>query len=507
MRPASRTFRAAAVTLALWLASGVPFAVQAQTRALPSNLVATLSLDGLQPTPPRVATPSSTATAPPPPTHLRSGFVPPECRAEQTLDSPLLVDCWLRHVPRVAAAIRWEFVGKDGPQVRAWPEWDEDSRRGVREAFQSARRWYAGGMKSWTGPMAPEPPENREAPHLNDDSVVTVLDGATTWSLFTAQVGLSLAAELGGWMPWSLRGYATDALEDLFDAPRRMFTYDRDTEDDVNTVFPGYSPRGAVTPSHPATTFRFLRDNRLLGATPVDTIAAVLEWSRRHMRLAFRLVDAREDDLPRPRHLAYWHYEGKAPLVRILGGTRLNHPKWGPKSPETEHWTSGCAMTTDALTWILRAANIPTRRASLGTATRATCGHMTPFFSAEGLYLSHGDDPYDPMSQTASFTTEALLVRAPMWRAWFPEGPGEPWCWNVGRRVVDLNVRFPSEHLVRLYCEDTLKATPREEGLVLLAFRSLYQLGDLERHGLWDDLATRATKSTAESCVRLRGGR
>ena len=503
MRRRRATHSALALLLCLGLASGNPLA--AQSPRAPAGVVAALSLDPPEATPPIGPPPTA---GPSKPVRLRTGGVPAECEALLALDDPTAVDCWLRHFPKVAGAIRWEFVGARGRRVLAWPEWDEEARGSVRVAFAAARRWKAGGMKGWTAPMASEPPINREAPHVDDRSVATVFDGGTAWILFSSHVGLSLAAEMGGWMPWSIRGYDAAALADLYDASESMFIYDREDGGPDDTVFPGYAARGVVTPTHPTVSYRFLHDRGLLRDSPLATITAVLEWSRRHLTLAFHLGDPAAH-LPRKHHQAYWHYAGKAPLVSILSGTRLADAEWQkefprpPLPPRPQHWTAGCAMTTDAYTWLLRVANVPVRRAG----ARATCGHVAPYFSSEGLYLSHGDDAYDEMVKTASFSTELLLVRAPMWKAWFPDGEGTAWCWNVGRRVQDLNINLPSEHLVGEHCEDVLNATPRDESRVLSAFRNLYTLDQLEKAHLWSRLSDRALASKMESCVRLRSGR
>src|SRR5262245_53257959 len=119
-----RRRRATRSALALLLCASPVFPQPAQT---PAGVVAALSFD--RPGPDRTL-PSDAPTATPPtaPVRLRSGFVPEACRARQVLDDPTLVDCWLEQFPRVAAAIRWEFVDTRGPRARAWPDWDEDAR-------------------------------------------------------------------------------------------------------------------------------------------------------------------------------------------------------------------------------------------------------------------------------------------------------------------------------------------------------------------------------------------
>jgi hypothetical protein len=498
MRQPSRGVRA--VVLVAASVAALPASLVAQSGALEVTTVAALSLDPVGPSrglPPAPDGQPIRSTA-----RLGSGFVPTVCAELQAHDSARLVDCWLGQFPRIAETIRWEFVQPDGrTRIASWPEWDDASRQAVRDAFVHARMWWSGGLRSWPGVPFQDPPENLEQPFLGDQRLVTVLDGPTAaWPLYTAQIGLSLAAEIGRWVPWSLRSYDREALQDLFDAPRNMFVYDTNDGGPDDTVALGYSPRGAVTPPHPTTSFRFLFENRLPAGTPVDTIANVLEWSRRHVQRDWPLTDPLVgDELPIPHGVAFWQYAGKAPVARILAGTRVADPR----AREPWSWTHGCAMTSDTLAWLLRAVNIPVRRLDM----RGSCPHSTAFFSGENVYLSHGDDPYDVLSSTGSFSARLLLVSARLWQTWFPAGDGEPWCWNVGRRVIDLNFTFPSDYLVGVHCTDVLSGASHDESEVRKAFRNLYTQEQLEGSGLWQRLSERAETSTAPACVAVRAKR
>ena len=499
-------FAPGAVRATVLLLLAVPLARDAAAQSFLEGrqLAAAFSLKPVEPGLPRTTAPAGSAAPAAAAVSVTSGFVPPECRKLYDADSPRLVDCWLAQNPHVAQAIRWEFTGNGASQILSWPEWREESRQPVREAFMNARKWRASGMKTWPGPAYQDPPENKEAASLGPASVTTVLDGETAaWPFFTTQVGLSLAAEMGSWMSWSLRDFDDDALADLFDAPRRMYTYDSGDGSADDTVYAGYSPIGTVTPAFPITSFRFFADNRLIGATPLETVTAVLEWSRKHMQDAVRLSPSATEDPARLFHEAYWQYPGKAPLARVLAGTRVSDARVSRSFPEAVSWSGGCATTTDAIVWLLRAVNIPARRAG----SPATCNHFTAYFPWAKAYLSHGNDAYHPLAKTASFTMDKLLVPAPIWQALFPKVRSGAWCWNVGRRVIDLNLRDPSDHLVGLYCEDTRAGVARESGQVHAAFENLYSMTQLKQRSLWERLAALAETSNADACVRLRAGR
>jgi hypothetical protein len=498
MRHAPTAGRAAIMILL----AGVPAGAQSLLQG--RQFAAAFSLQPLSPsTGPSVAAPVGPSV--PSPDTVTSGFVPPECRALYDAQSPRLVDCWLAQNPHVAQAIRWEFSGDGAAIIASWPEWGDESRQAVRDAFVQARRWRASGMKTWSGTPFQDPPENKEAPYLGPNSVTTVLDReSAAWPYYAAHVGFSVAAEIDSWVPWTIRDYDADALVDLFDGPRRMYTYDAGDGSANDTIYTGYSPQGTVTPAHPTTAFRFFADNHLIGASPKATIAAVLEWSRRHMQDTVPLSPSGGDDPARLMSEAYWQYSGKAPLSRLLAGTRVSDPRRAQSFPETTSWTAGCAMSTDAIVWLMRSANIPARRAG---SSSTTCNHFTPYFSAEKVYVSHGSDAYNLLSKTASFSMEELLIPARIWQMLYPKVEREPWCWNVGRRVIDLNLRTPSEHLVGLYCADTRAGVSQEDGQVHAAFRNLYTISALRQQRLWERLASRAQTSTAEACVQLRAGR
>jgi hypothetical protein len=115
----------------------------------------------------------------------------------------------------------------------------------------------------------------------------------------------------------------------------------------------------------------------LIGPSRLATIYNVLQWMRQNMSHFYGQSDFGTCN-------AVWQYRGYPPLSRIVHGTvDANYPTLG-----TQHWTAGCHGSVGFLSAVLRAVNIPVRPVWV-------CGHELAYFITEGLYLDHGDGPYN----------------------------------------------------------------------------------------------------------------
>jgi hypothetical protein len=318
------------------------------------------------------------------------------------------------------------------------------------------------------------------------------LDGPTqAWPLFLAQVAHSLAVEIRGWVPWTLRSYEQETLWELLSGVE-MFTYDTDDGGANDSDYPGYVLGGrssleGATPSHPTFTFSFLKQNNLIASTPVGTVGRVLNWCRwnlSHYLGAFG-----------PQNAEYhWQYRGDPPVRRILEGTLLLDPKYAASFPTPQHWTAGCGGTSAFLRSLLRAVNIPVLPMTSG------CEHKVPYFMAHGRYLSHGDDAYNSLAK-ADYPADLLLLDEATFKSWFPFDPQDPQnqgnfetgCKNVGRRVVDLAVWHFSDQLLNDFCSDKLNGLDHASGKVFAHFQKYdYTVADLEATKFWERLDTEA---------------
>jgi hypothetical protein len=352
------------------------------------------------PRPPKLKKPSK------PKPKLAPGHIPPACAG--LLDSPYLLDCWLDHHPKVANAIVWEPApGIAATPLLPWALWTPANKAELRQAWTHARSWYASGMTSFPGTFVEDPPPNQDL--MPDDAPFfrTVLDEKTqAWPLYLAHVAHSLAVEIGGWVPWSLRAYDAGTLEPLLSG-WEMYKCDTNDGGYFDSDHPGgYVLKEHVTPSHPTFTFGFLKTNDLIGSTALATIGRVLDWCRWNL--------SHYEGYFTPQNAEYhWQYRGDAPVRRIIEGTVLLDPKYAQSFPTPKHWTAGCWGTTAFLRSLLRAVNIPV------VAEISGCEHVVPFFAGEKRYLSHGDDPYNSLAK-ASYPADLLLLTESTFASWFP---------------------------------------------------------------------------------------
>jgi hypothetical protein len=393
------------------------------------------------------------------------------------VSSPNLLDCWLQKNMNIASALFWQ--PSDGTQTIGWFEWDEMRKAQLRQAFLGAWLWYQGGMTNFQGTPFQEPPMNLQPPDMNPHAH-TVLEETEAWTRYLAEVAHSLAAEIGGWVPWSLKDYDNDGRQEILGASSR-YRYFEPTPDDpdnwYNVVYPGYLVWVQdVTPAHPVVVFSFLKQNNLIGVTRQETIANVLDWARwnlNHMIGPFTLEN----------YDYHWHYAGLPPVSKILEGTVLTNPDYAAGNPYPKHWTAGCFGTTGLLRALLRTVNIPV------SAIRGpeTCWHTLPYFRSEGLYLSHGDDPYQTHArQTPVIPAQELLITQAVWDAWF-QNALDP-CVNLGRRPAELLLQYLSNELADKYCSDVAEGSDHASGQVYQEFQNYYTVAELEAAILWERL-------------------
>jgi hypothetical protein len=150
----------------------------------------------------------------------------------------------------------------------------------LRQAWADANAWYANGMTGFTGTFVEDPPLNQNIVEEDAVWVDTVFDGPTqAWPLFLAHIAHSLAVEIGGWVPWTLRTYEPKALEQLLSG-LQMFRYGGWDNNPGGYQLGGLQLLEGATPSHPTFTFAFLKQNNLIASTALGTIARVIDWCR-----------------------------------------------------------------------------------------------------------------------------------------------------------------------------------------------------------------------------------
>lgn len=399
------------------------------------------------------------------------------------------VDCYLRYYPAVANAIVFWFNAEEQP--KPWPLWTDKSRQAVREAYQHTVAWYAAGMTNYAGALAADPPES-----LNDAQLIAgqpaylVHSAKDVWVLYTGHVGLALAAETEGWVPWSILNYSQTSLNHLFNA------YGAQGPNGVNSTqmfwptqaLPGYVGAAGyinfsgMPPANATKVFKFMKENNLIGTTPRKTIGKVLGWSSQLRHSFCGWGD--------PQILfAYWQYYFGPTVSRVLEGTEYNGPQQcGMLNAGVQHYTTGCGGTVSLWKWVLRSVNVPA--ANISILVQPGAAHGGAWFPSENAYISHGDSPYD--SFAAGYNPEDLLLAPQTFAAWFPPGDFAAAQKNVDRRVTMLAINFPGPSLIYYYCQDVQNGKDHASGQVYERFQPFLSVAQLEAMGLWDKLAAMA---------------
>jgi hypothetical protein len=396
--------------------------------------------------------------------------------------------CWLDQNPLVAFSLIWETVDPVTGDVtpRSYHSWTEYQKADLDWAFYVFYVWLEGDLK-YNMPIPPDPPFNMIPP----EALITPtgLNSQQAWVLYTATVGHSLALEIGGFVPWSVRDYSLNDLMTIFSGAR-MFKSGKLTypilENGTQTTatFIGHWIYG-VTHAIPTNTFRFFVDNDIIRWNHYYTIARFLQWGRKEM--AHYGTFSGEDPTPMEHMYIFWQYYGAPPVVRILEGTpRLwdNHVK---------SWAKGCSGVSYFLASALRNLNIPAYR--LYDADLLG-GHSVPVFPSIGHTLSHGDDVYGmkmnfPTMDPSYIPPEEVLLPMATFNQWFYH---ETHRHNIGRQVYEVAIEYLPNFLMDKYCDDQMSMFHPCLLSVADTFSHIYSCQELFDMGLWERLEEKNQK-------------
>src|SRR5262245_8430766 len=307
-----------------------------------------------------------------------------------------LLHRWLGEHHTIRDSIVWEYpTPLPGPfslqGAQPYKNWPERDKGALQTAFDAA--WKN------TSIQLDDPPAN--VLRLRDGSApITALSRADAHSLYLASVAQSLAAEIGSRVAWSVTNYSSENLAVLFDS-REFFVWN--AEDNGYRIHD--SKGGHVVPASPHTMYGFLGDNDLIGPHRLGTIVRMLTWCHHNLHHFFGPHKTKTfQDV--------WQYRGEAPVLRTIQGTTDQaNPSYGLR-----RWTAGCHGTAGFLRAILRTVNIP-------VIHQHQCGHALPYFSADGLHLSHGDDPYNNYTRAdPPYSMFELLLDETKFDSWFGSG-------------------------------------------------------------------------------------
>ena len=314
--------------------------------------------------------------------------------------------------------------------------------------------------------------------------------------LYVANVAHSLVLEMADALPWSLDNLSGRELTLLFDS--RHFYAQYGTYEGVT----GYRVWGWAPPAPPEFIWDFMEREALVGTTRQETVIRTVHWARYHLY---------HHSYPRDRtnyevDVDHWDYRGGAPLARVLQGTTRKRD--GFKG----HPTAGCHGTNRVLVNVLRAANIPVEHVLWG-------GHAVPSFPSEGLYLSHGDDPYNQSAQYASpfpepFPTSEMLIPEDVYSDWFnASNSDDENLNNVGRKTTELGVQYLPQSLLRIRCRDIASGVSNADSQVYrprtAGIGKYWTVAELEAMNFWERMDAKIAQYGGCSKIpapRYRGG-
>lgn len=331
------------------------------------------------------------------------------------------IETWLNDHPRITSAINWEGYG---PSVK-FVSWTATQKQELYQAFEKVWLWQDRYTSQNENPLQLEMvPENLNPAKTNPQAPWEVrISKKDAWGLYLSSVAQSLAFELKNEMKWSLGQLSDFGLEIVLSSSRMFFSSNKGEIYRFSTNITGYA-----VPAPATFTYAFLKKNQLLASDQTQTIERLLQWCRQHL-----------EHFAGPHTmgnaLEIWQYPGWPPIQKVISGTvALNDPH-----KERIHYTGGCWGTVAFLINVLRSVNIPVE-------LKEVCSDMThaaAHFVEQGLYLSHGDDPYNQISRRQpQFPIKKLLFPRNQWASWFENG-GVLACQKLGKTPEEI---WQSQH-------------------------------------------------------------
>lgn len=376
--------------------------------------------------------------------------------APDALDSAVRafnLDAWLAARPTIRAALCWQTASGSLP----YDSWSGIDRDQLREALATLIAGFPTGIA--------DPPRLEPIPQPGQDAC-TRISSTDARRIYFFHAAHSILIDAFRLVPWKLSSLPGDQLWQILDSRSLFERCAGSSHYDVPDV------GGWVTPGDPWQTFQFLAGNGFIGATRLETILRLLHWCRVHL---LHYGGGKEPG----NFFDHWQYCGLPPVSAIISGT----PNRTLSGSPVHHSTAGCWGTTGFLRAVLRTVNIPVRLVS-------RAGHAQPHFMSEGLYLSHGDDPYNAAFRHKPEIPIALLpITQQVWDAWF--GPGlspEQIKSNVGRRADELLAAGFTVLLLRRRCDDIAAGRSHAESEVFKQLKSEWTLRELEELRLWERL-------------------
>lgn len=371
------------------------------------------------------------------------------------------LDEWLRRHPAVAFHLTWNEQGHS----LSYSAWPADMRAALRATYE--------GLEAGRPPTVVDPPPNAWAPRTGDDpsAVHTALAPELARALYLTTVAHSLALEIDRRVPWSMDDLNGDELDALL-ASTSLFWWNADQRGYEISEF----DHGWAVPAPPQVSWAFLQREGLIGSTRLDTVTALVGWTRALTHFT--------GPVSRENFRDHWGYDGDMPVSRALAGTRYTGAVFAslPGYSQVRHYTAGCQGTAGLFASVLRAANIPVRARPVSNDTAT---HATVLFLSEDRALSHGDDPYSLLVEGAPPST--LLVDLDTYNRWL--GPGSKDAGRyIGRQALAIGLERLPGIVRRTHERDRQQGLAPEQSGVFSLFRGSYFMAELQEARLWERL-------------------
>lgn len=357
---------------------------------------------------------------------------------------PSSLASWLDNNANIKNAIQLEesnlpapsYLGGGALNEISWDNWSSSDKQALSDAFDRAWAWMYETDKPFSNLGADEFSMPLSCPNCEallisnpNDIAKTIIGEASSKTAYIASVAHSLAGEIGGSIPWSILNEPSSNLHHYFNSRSMMHRNNSTTE------FVFGAPLGAgslnarekylgnSTPATPRYAHSFLVNNGILGSTQSETIAALLQWVRENM-VHYYLTSTYTNTND------HWGYPGRPSVFSVIEGTI----RASESTPN--HWTAGCHGTAGFIKSVFKSVNIPVE-------ILYVCGHAQLYFPSIGMYIDHGDNPYNSNVKNSSFSITNLYVDQATHEQWFSATPdflpsSDPLCANIGRKTLDF---------------------------------------------------------------------
>jgi hypothetical protein len=372
-----------------------------------------------------------------------------------------VLSSWLAANPSIKSSMQWILpVAGSTPQTVGYVAWPSAMQNQLLQSFVDYWAWYAAGMTGPDPSPVADPPPNQHPTSTSD--VTTVLAPGDAQALYVKYLALGFVVELQHRVPWSLLQFDGASLAELLDA-RKFYTQYTTT-----STGGGYQLISlSVVPAPPLQAAQFVASRGMRCDNKPESIAEVVFWAR-------NLQHYNNTANPAQDEVDFWQYPGNPPASRVLAGTTYTGPVQGvPKNPT--QWTLGCHGTTGLIKSLLRTINIPVEEMTGGNphVTEPNnafyfSGHATAHFLSEGLWLSHGDDPYigSGYEWMLPFPLQALEINDAQFYSWFPNTGPSSTALPIGRQPNEIWIHYGDQTMLEDRLKDlTTQPTPPDANI------------------------------------------